>query len=223
MINWLSKSITILLLVVISLFCNAQTTIVLDDSAQTVKIPPDSIMKLQILKNKYSLYWDFFMREPPYLFSPFYNLKQEDSSVVERYYDIEAPNIQVHITSFYLDTINFEFEMDGFITGGWYGAGSYAHIIVGELNDTIIPIYFIGDINRIKGVHKNDTDPYYEYLEDIYIIKNYTFSKSEVGYKHKKERKFSIKFSINKNSLLIFGQEGYIVKIFDIGKLFKYK
>ena len=103
----------------------------------------DTIKKLQVFENMYVFGWDYFKREPPYLWNPNYKLSSEDTSrvIYNTYESRKSKVLNIETTNILLDTSNKTIIIEGFVTGGWYGAGSIVKIVVGEIVDTLRPQY----------------------------------------------------------------------------------
>ena len=190
-----------------------------------ISISFDSIKKLQIFENMYVFVWDNLKREPPYLWNPNYTLSSEDSSrvIYNTYESRKSKVLNIETTNILLDTSNKTISIEGFVTGGWYGAGSLVKIIVGEIIDTLRPQYQMSFIPKLDRKYIKERKRKHKPLFDAYLVgfymKNFNDWESGVGFENKKERYFKIKAYINNKSVLVFGLDGDIAEIFEIGKL----
>ena len=187
----------------------------------TIPINYDNLRITRIFRNRFFFEWDGFHRSPPFLFRSDYKLLAEDTSqkIVNTHI---LEELKIYDTTISFDTIFNEFLISGIIKGGdWYGPKSEADIFIGELKDTIVPQYYIGDVNFAlkdwyKQREKEKKPPFEDYRVGFYI-NNYNHSQSTRANK-KFERRFYIKSTINSNSYLIIGFGHCATSVYKIGK-----
>jgi hypothetical protein len=190
-----------------------------------ISISFDSIKKLQIFENMYVFGWDYFKREPPYLWNPNYTLSSEDTSrvIYNSFESRKSKVLNIETTNILLDTSNKTIIMEGFVTGGWYGAGSIVNLVVGEIIDTLIPQYEMSFSPKMDREYiqerKRKNKPLFDAFLVGFYMKDFDDWESGVGFENEKERYFKIRAYINNKSVLVFGLNGNIAEIFEIGKL----
>ena len=189
-----------------------------------ISINHDSLKSIRVFRYRFFFEWDCFHRSPPFLFRSDYKLLAEDTSQKIVNTNI-LEELKIYDTTISFDTISNEFFISGIIKGGdWYGPESEADILIGELKDTIVPQYYIGDINfSLKGWYrkrKKEGKPPFEDYGVGYYINNYNYSKSTIANK-KFERRFYIKSKINSNSYLIIGFGHCAASVYNIGNFVK--
>ena len=129
-------------------------------------------------------------------------------------------NLKVKFKRITLNRESNELTLEGTVKGGWYGAGSDVQIFIGEKVDTT-SLHILRPNLHYKIIHegKELKEPVVLDTFPAFYLKNYTYTKSDVGRNYDKKRDFKIVSKINKNSLLTFGLSVSYSEIFEIGKL----
>ena len=114
-------------------------------------------------------------------------------------------------------------SINGFVTGGWDGGGSDVHIYIGTRKDTV---QYIKLSPSLEGkIYYNGTELTETVIIDTipaFVLKNFVHVNSENAYKKHPERAFEITSPIEKNSILVIGQNDCFAEIYEIGKLLEY-
>ena len=134
--------------------------------------------------------------------------------------DSKTKSLKVLTESILIDTLNKILNIKGYVTGGWYGAGSDVQIYIGQRVDTISPLTLTPSPGRTTLYNgKKITEPIIIKYYPAFYLKNFSHFKSEVGYNDHKERTFKITSEFNESSILIFGLFPDYTEIFEIGRL----
>ncbi|WP_088656098.1 hypothetical protein [Geofilum rhodophaeum] len=111
-------------------------------------------------------------------------------------------------------------EINGYVTGGWYGAGSHVHVYLGQKVDTIMNITLSPNLHGPTYYNdKKVKEPIVITTLPAIKLENYIHIKSEVGFENHPKRAFRISGQFNNKSILAFGLSSSYVEIFEIGEL----
>lgn len=217
------RQIFIWILTIVTATCCAQTS-----SDKVLYFDNEDLLRFKVFGNVYQCDISPFSDGENPVFSDERDFKTKTTLFSDYGKEIELPNesdkyrLEIYAKSIEVNNKFNIIEITGFISGGWYGAGSHVHVYIGQKVDTLVnitlgpnlhgPIYYNG-----KKVNKPiviDTLPAFKFS-------NYIHQKSEVGFDDHKKRAFKISGQIDNNSVLVFGLSSSYVEIFEIGRFLR--
>lgn len=199
------KHIIILILLKLSLIGKAQS---LSDSI--ILFDNSSLQSCKIYENTFQCNISPFSDGQNPIFSDERDFNIKATLYAKNGKEIELPQspdkleLEIFANSIKVNPLFNTIEISGYVTGGWYGAGSHVHVYLGQKVDTIMNITLSPNLHGPTYYNdKKVKEPTVITTLPAIKLENYTHTKSEVGFENLPKRAFRISGQFNNKSILV--------------------